>query len=230
MAKFNLFKILASTLLILTLSSKLTAESVVSRFELLSGIKQTDRIPQPPPSKLKGRDTYIYGKSPEQFLVDNYHYIPAGSRVLDIHMGDGQHTVFLAQKGYRVVGIEQSSLAIKKVKFLASEFEVRVDTIQTKINSYHPKGGPFDAIISFFRVERSLLSKISSWLKPGGILIYHAFTNKQLGKKEQAVDIKHQTLLRPKELLTLFPGMTILKYEEPVHLNNYTASIILKNN
>jgi tellurite methyltransferase len=207
-----------------------SAENVVSRFELLSGIKQRDHVGTAITKKPVGSDTYIYGKSPEQFLVNNYHYLPSGSRVLDMSMGEGQHAVFLAQKGYRVVGVDSSALAIKKTKFLAKEFGVRIDTVHTDINNYQPKINSFDAIISIFHVERSLIPKITRWLKPGGVLIYHAFTDRELSKPqdESHSENKDQTL-QPKELLRLFPKMTILKYEEPIHLNNYTASIILKN-
>jgi hypothetical protein len=65
------------------------------------------------------------------------------------------------------------------------------------------------------------------WLKPGGILIYESHTdNQRKVKGNENYDKRY--LLREAELLTMFPGMRVLKYEEPIHLGNYTTSIILQ--
>ena len=65
------------------------------------------------------------------------------------------------------------------------------------------------------------------WLRPGGILIYEAHTENQLkipGNEHYAP----KYLLHPGELLTLFPSLKVLKYEEPLHQKEYTTSIILQ--
>ena len=81
--------------------------------------------------------------------------------------------------------------------------------------------------ICFYYVDRSLLKKMMKWLKPGGILIYEAHTTNQLkAKKSQYQNSDY--LLKPGELLELFPSMNLLKYEEPVHLGEFTSSIILQ--
>jgi tellurite methyltransferase len=71
------------------------------------------------------------------------------------------------------------------------------------------------------------VKKIKKWLKPGGILIYEAHTLNEYNLKNSKGDNKNY-YLKPQELLSMFPQMKILKYEEPLHESEYRAGIILK--
>ncbi|MEE2671160.1 MAG: hypothetical protein VYA54_05590, partial [Bdellovibrionota bacterium] len=82
--------------------------------------------------------------------------------------------------------------------------------------------------ICFYYVDRELTEKIQKWLKPGGILIYEAHTTREFEKKNRKETQKYSYYLKPQELLTMFPKMTILKFEEPLHENEYRSSIILQ--
>ena len=65
------------------------------------------------------------------------------------------------------------------------------------------------------------------WLKPGGILIYESNTLREFNKNPQTKENKSY-YLGERELLKMFPGMRILKYEEPLHLPEFRAIIILQ--
>ncbi len=196
------------------------------RYELLSGGKKSQNGSAAWDKKYS-KNKYVFGKAPEKFLAENYRHIPRESKVLDVGVGEGRHAVFLAQKGYKVVGIDISSVALKKSKQLARELGVRIDTIQGDVGTYGFKPGTFDAIINFYYVDRPLIKKLITMLKPGGILIYEAYTTHQL-KKKGYEHHNRSYLVRPGELLGLFPGMKVLKYEEPLHEDKFRASIILK--
>lgn len=195
------------------------------RFELLSG--GANNSGKNTWDKKYSKKSYIYGKAPEKFLAENYDYIPPKSKVLDVGVGEGRHAVFLAQKGYDVLGIDISSVALKKTKQLAREYKVRVDTILGSFKSYKFQEGQFDAIINFYFVDEGINNKLQKYLKPGGILVYEAFTTNQL-KKPGFEKYNDAHMLKPGELLKLFPNMQILKYEEPMHEDKFRASIILK--
>src|SRR6478752_4201053 len=146
-----------------------------SRFQQLSGVK----VPQD--SKVQwdqrySRPTFIFGKSPAQFLAENYQYIPYEGTVLDMGMGEGRNAVFLAQKGYKVTGVDISSVAVKKAYLLAQEFGVKIKGVVASLHNYKIQPNSFDAIVCFYYVDHSLVEKMKSWLKPGGILIYEAYT------------------------------------------------------
>ena len=197
-----------------------------SRFELLSGVKKSKDVKTQWDTKYSKSD-YVFGKTPAKFLRSNFDYIKRGSKVLDMGMGEGRNAVFLARQGYNVTGVDISSVAVKKSRLLAKEFGVRVNAIVASLTKYKIPKESFDAIICFYYVERTLHKKMIEWLKPGGVLIYEAHTTNQLSIKGQEHYSK-KYLLDPGELINLFPNMTILKYEEPLHVNEFTSSIILQ--
>lgn len=196
-----------------------------NRYQQLSGVKiQGDAKDQW--DKRYSRPSFVFGKSPVRFLAENYQYIPFEGTVLDMGMGEGRNAVFLAQKGYRVTGIDISSVAVKKAYMLAEEFGVKFKGVVASLNDYKIPPASFDAIICFYYVDRSLIEKMKTWLKPGGILIYEAYTVREMRTKK-APEYNPDYYLKEQELLHLFSGMRVLKYEEPLHEKEFRSSIIL---
>ena len=199
-----------------------------SRFQQLSGIKQSQDSKTQWDQKY-ARSSFIFGKSPAPFLAENYHYIPFEGTVLDMGMGEGRNAVFMAQKGYKVTGVDLSSVAVKKSYLLAQEFGVKIKGVVASLKDYKIPPASFDAIICFYWVDRSMTEKIKTWLKPGGILIYEAHTVKEKQRlKNRKVDQQSDNYLREQELLKLFSGMRVLKFEEPIHEKEFRSSIILQ--
>ncbi len=198
-----------------------------SRFQQLSGIKVSQDSKSQWDQRY-ARPTFIFGKSPAQFLAENYQYIPFEGTVLDMGMGEGRNAVFLAQKGYKVTGVDLSSVAVKKSYLLAQEFGVKIKGVVASLKDYKIPTGSYDAIICFYWVDRSMVEKIKSWLKPGGVLIYEAHTFRERDKQPKKRNGDDDNYLREQELIKLFPGMRILKYEEPLHEKEFRSSIILK--
>lgn len=226
---YKLFIILS---LLISVASASQRQAInAKRFEALSGVREGDNASNKDGKSFwdnKYNDTkYVFGKKPAKFLAQNFDYIPNEGKVLDMGMGEGRNAVFLARKGYKVTGIDISSVAVKKAKMLAEEYGVRINTIVASMNKYKIPDGSFDAIICFYYVDRELHNKMLSWLRPGGVLIYESHTDLQKTVKgNERYDEAY--LLQPSELLTMFKGMRILKYEEPLHTGEFTASIILK--
>ncbi|MBL7664553.1 MAG: class I SAM-dependent methyltransferase [Bacteriovoracaceae bacterium] len=173
------------------------------------------------------KNHFVYGKSPAKFLAENYEYLPYGATVLDIGMGEGRNAVFLAQKGYKVFGVDISSVAVKKARLLAKELGVQIQTVVAAIDDYTIKPASYDAIICFYFVDRKLINEMKTWLKPGGLLIFEAHTVKQR-ENPAFSDDAIEYFLKEQELPKLFTGMRVLKYEEPIHRKEFRASIILK--
>ena len=197
-----------------------------SRFQHLTGVK-TSQDSKTQWDEKYSRPTFIFGKSPAEFLAENYQYIPYEGTVLDMGMGEGRNAVFLAQKGYKVTGVDISSVAVKKSYLLAQEFGVKIKGVVASLSDYKIAPGSFDAIVCFYYVDRSLVEKIKTWLKPGGILIYEAHTMREKTKKKRDAS-NDSDYLREQELLKLFSGMRVLKYEEPLHEKEFRSSIILR--
>jgi tellurite methyltransferase len=198
-----------------------------SRFQQLTGLKESDDSKSMWDIRYS-RDAFIFGKAPAKFLADNYFYIPAGGEVLDMGMGEGRNAVFMAQKGFQVTGIDISSVAVKKANLLAKEFNVKIKSVVASMNEYTIPEGSFDAILCFYYVDRSLISKMMKWLKPGGLLVFEAHTLKQREsfKKYQNEPVNY--FLKSQELLSLFKDYQILKFEEPIYEKEFRSSIIVK--
>ena len=217
------FVIITFTLLF---SFEVFAEKALSsgRYELLSGVRRSRDKKGIWDRKYRRKD-YIYGKAPAKFLGQNYHYLSPASKVLDMGMGEGRNAVFLASKGHDVLGVDISSVAIKKARSLAKEQGVSIRTRVASLNNFKIEPSSLDAIICFFYVDRSLVKKMISWLRPGGILIYQSHTTLQ--KKVANIGKENEKyLLQPGELLAMFSGLRVLKYEEPNHEKEYTAALI----
>ncbi|MBL6990910.1 MAG: class I SAM-dependent methyltransferase [Bacteriovoracaceae bacterium] len=197
------------------------------RYAMLSGIRESKDILKFGEKKFDS-DVYIYGKAPTKFLSNSYLFIPSRSKILNVAMGEGRDAVFLARNGYRVVGIDANPSYVKKAKFLAREFGVRFESIATStVESFAAESASFDAIICINYIDRNINNKLDRWLRPGGILIIESFTDNQRGRKEFH-GYNESYLLKPGELLTMFPGYKVLKFEEPLHLNKFTSGVILK--
>jgi tellurite methyltransferase len=196
-----------------------------SRFEHLTGLKVNLESKAAWDAKYN-RPHFIFGKRPAQFLFDNYMFIPKESHVLDMGMGEGRNAVFLAQKGYEVTGVDISSVAIKKAQYLAKEYDVKIKSIVGRMQDFvSPQ--LYDAIICFYYVDRALINKMRSWLRPGGVLIFEAHTLRQRTKLMHAQD-PIEYFLKEQELLKWFNGWKILKFEEPLHEKDYRSSIVLQ--
>ena len=197
-----------------------------SRFEYLTGVKMNSDSKSAWDAKYN-RPNFIFGKRPADFLAENYHYLPFEGTVLDMGMGEGRNAVFLAQKGFKVTGVDISSVAVKKANLLAKEYGVKIKGVVASLKDYNIPPGSFDAIICFYYVDHGLLAKIRSWLRPGGVLIYEAYTLRQRKLSQHDRD-PVDNFLKEQELLTMFPGMRVLKYQEPLHSKEFSASVILQ--
>lgn len=213
-------------LLFISLSAWSRNPLPASRFEHLTGVKMNTDSKSAWDAKYN-RPTFIFGKRPADFLAENYHYLPFEGTVLDMGMGEGRNAVFLAQKGFKVTGIDISSVAVKKANLLAKEYGVKIKGVVASLKDYKIAPGSFDAIICFYYVDHSLLEKIKSWLRPGGVLIYEAHTLRQKKLASHSHD-PVDNFLKEQELIKMFPGMRVLKYEEPLHLKEFSTSIILQ--
>jgi tellurite methyltransferase len=204
-----------------------------NRFESLSGVKvssTTVAVEEDWDQKFNTK-RYIYGKVPSKFLAENFFHLPAGGKILDVGMSEGRNSVFLAQKGFNVTGIDISAVAVEKARKLANEYGVRISTVVKSVKEYTvSKSELYDGIICLYFVDRNILNLLEKWLKPGGILIFGSYTTNQLNVSDfDGRNHKKEYFLRPQELLKLFPTMIVVKYEEPLNdKSKFEAHIILQ--
>ena len=162
---------------------------------------------------------YIFGTEPNRFLVSQAALFHRGQRVLDIACGEGRNSVWLAQRGCRVLGIDISPLALKKARGLADDNKVEVEFQQADVRQWRWHPGELDAVVSIFiqfaaPAERaSLFEGIQRALKPGGVLVLQGYTPRQLeyktGGPPDAAHMYTESMLRQ-----AFAGMELMHLRE----------------
>jgi SAM-dependent methyltransferase len=130
------------------------------------------------------QEGWAFGTEANDFLKLQAHRIPEG-QVLCLGEGEGRNSVFLAELGYEVVGVDRSQVGLDKAMALARERGVSVETVVSAIEDFDLAEGEWDGIISvFFHLPRELRERVHrsvvQGLAPGGILILEAYTPRQL--------------------------------------------------
>jgi tellurite methyltransferase len=177
--------------------------------------------------KTYARADYVFGKDPTSFLVDNVDKLPKG-RALDIATGEGRNAVFLAKKGFRVDGVDISTVGLRKAKRLAAENGVKVQTINADLKKYTIKPETYSVIMNFFFLQRNLFPQIIGGLKKGGVVIFESHTLDQLKLKNDSRTWEKEFLLEPGELKKAFSSLEILAYEETNDGQNAVARLIAR--
>jgi SAM-dependent methyltransferase len=127
---------------------------------------------------------WAFGTEPNQFLREESHRIPPG-RVLCLGEGEGRNAVFLAERGYEVVGVDRSQVGMDKAQSLAQERGVFIETVVSSIEEFELTEGEWQGIVSIFfhlppDLRRRIHASVVKGLAPGGILILEAYTPRQL--------------------------------------------------
>lgn len=144
---------------------------------------------------------------PRSFLIDNQSYLPEKGLALDVGMGLGYNAKLLVEHGLSVIGVDFSSIALKKAKVNFPDLHL----LLAKLPDIHFVNNSFDVILNFWFLERKLFPLIKSTMKPGGILFFETM------RSDQDIDsriINPSYLLRPGELQEVFSDWDILIYDE----------------
>ncbi len=155
-------------------------------------------------------ENYLFGRDPIPFLKDHVDLLPKGA-ALDLAMGEGRNGVFLATKGFQVTGVDISEAGFKKARALASEKGVKLTTVVADLEQYTIPPSSYDVIICTYFLQRDLFPKITAALKPGGVALIETYTVDHLQYRPK---FNRTFLLERNELLTLLPGLRVLRYQE----------------
>ena len=180
-------------------------------------------------------ETFVYGREPNDFLVENAGLIPGG-RVLCLAEGEGRNAAYLARLGHEVVAVDSSAVGLDKAKRLAAEANVAIETVVADLADYAITDSSFAGIVSIFchlpQVTRAALhERCLRGLTPGGLFILEGFTPRQLalatgGPKSLAL------LMEPDVIRQELPGLQFEVFREterPVTEGKYhggTAAVV----
>jgi len=153
-------------------------------------------------------ETYIFGITPIPFLVDNLDLLTKG-RTLDIAMGEGRHGVFLASKGFDVLGLDISKKGLQKAQRLAKSQNTTIETRVVDLENYTLEKNAYDLIICTYYMQRDLFSQFKDALKPGGMALVETYNVDHLKYSK----FNPKWLLKTNELLEIFKDFKVIRYQ-----------------
>ncbi|QKF80783.1 class I SAM-dependent methyltransferase [Halarcobacter ebronensis] len=130
------------------------------------------------------RQGYLYGKKPNAFIESCSHLFNREKAFLCLGEGEGRNAIFFAKKGFDVMALDASDIALKKLQEFASFESVHVKTKCIDLNEWEPNKAYGSIVASYLHMHKSdrdvLFKKIEDTLEEGGYFIGEFFSTKQL--------------------------------------------------
>lgn len=176
---------------------------------LSGGLKEW---PGPTSEGLESQRRHEHGLAPSSFLIKNFELLPKGL-ALDLWMGEGRNTIYLATRGFDVDGVEADPQAVAQARIAARRLGVPIRALVGNVEdgTYIVPIESYDVIVVFNYLHRPLFKDIKEGVVPGGVVVYQTFAMDQDG---QGGTRDPERLLRPGELREVFSDWEILQYRE----------------
>ena len=162
---------------------------------------------------------------PSPWLMDNAEFLTTPGRALDIAGGTGRNAIWLASRGWDVTITDVSSVAIDLAATRARSCDLIVHTVEADLASGQVPHGPWDAILLFHYLDRSLFPTFPSLLRPGGIVIGSLSTTRNLERNDRP---PLPYLLEEGELPGLTQGLELIAYDESWKSEHHDARFVAR--
>lgn len=129
---------------------------------------------------------FLFGTDPAQFLVEQSHHLKRGQKALAVADGEGRNSVYMAEKGLTVTAMDSSDVAIDKARGLAAARSAVIDFQLADLRTWDWQEGEYDLVVAIFiqfaepGFRDDIFAGMKRSLKPGGILLLHGYTPKQI--------------------------------------------------
>lgn len=131
-----------------------------------------------------------WGSEPNRWVREHVEHLRPG-RALDVAAGDGRHALWLARRGWQVVAVDFSAVAVEKGRRAAGQLPVGSGAITWLVadaTKHEPRPGGSDLVVVAYlhlpapQLDRALRLAAAA-LAPGGtfVLVGHDRTNPSAG-------------------------------------------------
>lgn len=128
-------------------------------------------------------DEFVYGTEPNAFLMAHAGVLTGP--VLSLAEGEGRNAVFLASRGFDVLGVDASDIGLAKAQRLAAARGVTIRTEIADLAAYAAPANTFGSVVSIFAhlpsaIRQPLYRRVVQSLKPGGVILLESYSKAQL--------------------------------------------------
>ena len=117
----------------------------------------------------------VWTSEANRFLIQEVDGLAPG-RALDLACGEGRNAVWLAERGWRVTGVDFSRVGLEKARQLEDARGVHAEWIAMDLLEYRPEPQAFELVIVFYlqlpEAQRTpILRTAAGAVAPGGTLL-----------------------------------------------------------
>jgi SAM-dependent methyltransferase len=150
-----------------------------------------------------------FNTAPNAFLVEMVKGLRPG-RALDVGMGQGRNTIFLAEQGWDAVGFDPADRAVAAAQQQAAQAGVKITTHVARSEDFDWGNSQWDLIVISYVGGREFVTDVLRALRPGGMLLIEAFHRDTTKTRPVGGAVVFDT----NELLTLYNGLRVIRYED----------------
>jgi 2-polyprenyl-3-methyl-5-hydroxy-6-metoxy-1,4-benzoquinol methylase len=163
-------------------------------------------------------DTPGFSTQPNALLVATVEDRRPG-RALDVGMGQGRNSVFLALKGWDVTGFDMSDEGIAIAQRNAARADVKLSAMRETDEAFDYGADQWDLIVFMYEpfpiTSAAYVDRLRKSLKPRGIIVIESFG------EEAATPNQPATAIDPGRLLNSFHEFRVLRFEDTVALPDW---------
>ena len=131
-----------------------------------------------------GERELVWTAEPNRFVVAETADLAPGA-ALDLACGEGRNAVWLAERGWRVTGVDFSDVAIAKARALAVRRGVEGEWVVADLVDYRPEPGAFDLVLLLYlqvpeTERRPIVRAAAEAVAPGGTFLLVAHDRRNL--------------------------------------------------
>lgn len=158
----------------------------------------------------------LWSAKPNRFLVAEVSDLTPG-HALDLACGEGQNAIWLATRGWRVVGVDYSEVAIRKARERAARESIEGGFRVADLLDFEPAPAAADLVLVLYlhasAADRStILARAAAAVAPGGtfLLVGHDLSNMTEGVGGPS---DPEVLFTPGDVVSELGGLEIEKAE-----------------
>jgi SAM-dependent methyltransferase len=140
-------------------------------------------------------------------------------RALDVCMGEGRTTVFLAEHGWRTTGIDVSSEGLARARRRAADANVQLTLVQASADAFDYASQRWDLILVCYApvpiTVPAYVARLTQTLEPGGVVVVESFGSDREERVRKPVDID------PRDLREAFAGFAIERLEDVIDVPDW---------